>query len=93
MGCARAVEVEEVAVASRPVMPVGTSSMRSSPAQKRLRCGRFGCGMGSGESAGFRFKKSRVGGSGGWWYKGGENVVAVVKNGRKRGALKASGEE
>ena len=60
---------------------------------KALRCGRFGCGMGSGESAGFRFKKSRVGGSGGWWYKGGENVVAVVKSGRKRGALKASGEE
>ena len=29
-------EVEEVAVASRPVIPVGTSSMRSSPVQKRL---------------------------------------------------------
>ena len=36
IGCARAVEVEEVAVASRPVIPVGTSSMRSSPVQKRL---------------------------------------------------------
>ena len=34
MGCA--VEVEEVAVATRPVMPVGTSSIRSSPLQKRL---------------------------------------------------------
>ena len=34
MGCA--VEVEEVAVASRPVMPVGMSSMRSSPLQKRF---------------------------------------------------------
>ena len=34
MGCA--VEVEEAAVASRPVMPVGRSSIRSSPLQKRF---------------------------------------------------------
>ena len=48
---------------------------------KAFRCGRFGCGSGSGESVGFRFRMSSVGGSGGWWKKGGENVVAVVKSG------------
>ena len=48
---------------------------------KAFRCGRFGCSSGSGESVGFRFRVSSVGGSGGWWKKGGENVVAVVKSG------------
>ena len=36
------------------------------PCAKAFRCGRFGWCRGSGKTVVFRFRKSRVGGGGGW---------------------------